>query len=343
MCEILLNILRPKLGNVAYKNFYFFSTKVLPEKPKTPDTTAREALQKILKINAFEALKLLSAHRKLSILHSDLLKNNYKICKQNRLSKKSIRNYPCVLSERNLDSKIDKLKLLPLNLNVSLPLVQLPQKTLSLVKMNINDFMNKLKSFSTTFELPLDKTCEIFSKRLFLISKSSKEIKDILNLYYEHGFTKEDILKDLWILKYSNDFIINRLKFIQNQEKCVMKTWMLRCPEDTLIKHIRRQSENRVILGENSLVQYLSKKLHCGEANAKSLIRKHPQLQHKSLSKMNLMIDLLCKQGFNEDQIFDSSREPTLPGPIYHSGILLPVWTIELLFLVLGTFQLRPK
>lgn len=70
-----------------------------------------------------------------------------------------------------------------------------------------------------------------------------------------------------------------------------------------LFRHIKRETDNRDILGKNSVAQYLSQKLCCNENLAQSLIIRQPQLKTKSLSKITNMINLLYGHGYKPAQI----------------------------------------
>ncbi|KAJ8949593.1 hypothetical protein NQ317_007847 [Molorchus minor] len=99
------------------------------------------------------------------------------------------------------------------------------------------------------------------------------------------------------------------IKLIREQQKLskhfVQKTFLLSQNLKELIEKIKlllgilkERSDTKLILGDNSLAEYLSERLQCPEEVAKYLISKQPALQNKSLTKMNEMIDFLYKQGF---------------------------------------------
>ncbi|XP_030753578.1 transcription termination factor, mitochondrial [Sitophilus oryzae] len=130
----------------------------------------------------------------------------------------------------------------------------------------------------------------------------------LLKLFQDFGFANEELLKDLWIFRYSADFILARCEMIRKYKIVNIRTWMIRCPEETLLKHIRREMENKDILGEYSVTEYLSNKLECSENVAKYLIRKHPQLQTRSILKLRETIDFLYKHGFTSTHICRVSK-----------------------------------
>lgn len=52
----------------------------------------------------------------------------------------------------------------------------------------------------------------------------------------EYGISHEDILKDLWVLKYSIENIQNRLRIANDSHIENIKTWMVRAPPDVFEK-----------------------------------------------------------------------------------------------------------
>lgn len=52
----------------------------------------------------------------------------------------------------------------------------------------------------------------------------------------EYKIEREDLLKDLWVFRYSVEQITSRLGFTK-QHGVKLKTWMIRCPEEVLYKY----------------------------------------------------------------------------------------------------------
>lgn len=68
-------------------------------------------------------------------------------------------------------------------------------------------------------------------------------------------------------------------------------------------RYVARRSDNKQILGNNSLAEYLSERLECSVDEAKVLMIKHPALRNKSMKKMKEILDFLFSQGFKPLQI----------------------------------------
>lgn len=63
-------------------------------------------------------------------------------------------------------------------------------------------------------------------------------------------------------------------------------------------RYLRRRSDNKSVLGDSSLIEYLSKKLECSTEFAKCILVRQPALKNKSMKKMREIIDFLLSQGF---------------------------------------------
>ncbi|KAL1491131.1 hypothetical protein ABEB36_011773 [Hypothenemus hampei] len=300
----MCTVLRPVLGKyLTFESVLLTFQRHLVHKSEK-GKELRKKLQASLDLKEIEALELLShKHVKLNNTSTSLILKNKDICLANDLTKEKIMSHPFLLFERRLSEKIQLLRKLPIALNYTTPLVILAVEKLGIITAKPEETVQKLRKFQNLFNISLKKTFQVLAQKYFLFSKPLKEIEELLQIYSDYNFTKQDIVNDLWVLKYSKNFTLKRLSFIKENGVENIKTWMIRCPEEVLYRHIKRESENRNILGENSVAEYLSQRLNCSETIAKSLIRKHPQLQNKSLSKMNVTIDYLLKEGFTSLQI----------------------------------------
>ncbi|XP_066257232.1 transcription termination factor, mitochondrial [Euwallacea similis] len=270
---------------------------------------AKSKIQNILSMQEADAMTIVSSNKKLLTTPSYLIKQNSELCKEKGLTGTVFMKYPFLLSEACLLKKLDSLQKLPISLETSIPLARLSINRINEIGSERDDIIKRIKDLVRIFGVTQEEACDILSKKSFLIFKNIEDIQEMLKFYYGYGFTKEEVLKDLWILKYSQSLASNRFEFIKKNNISTLKTWMVRCKEDILHKHIKRESENRDILGGNSMSQYLSEKLFCNENFTKNLIKKHPQLQNKSLPRIISMIELLCKNGFTPQHI---CKAPTI-------------------------------
>ncbi|RZC38244.1 uncharacterized protein BDFB_006202, partial [Asbolus verrucosus] len=82
-----------------------------------------------------------------------------------------------------------------------------------------------------------------------------------------------------------------------------MKTWMVRVQPEIFQNYIQRRSDNKSILGNSSLTEYLSERLECSNDISNYLIVKQPALKNKSLKKLKELIDFLFAAGFKSHHI----------------------------------------
>ncbi|ERL86976.1 transcription termination factor, mitochondrial [Dendroctonus ponderosae] len=280
-------------------------TKIVPQPKSTANAAESKIYEKavrsemttLLGIREIDALRLLTANKKLLSASDSLIEENISTCLRHGLTKDILLRHPFLLYETNLEEKLSSLKELPLDLSVTLSFARMGTKYLRNLQLMGKVLTDRIADIQRMFNVPLEQACQVLATRRFLLWKPLSELEEILSVFSEYQIEREELLRDLWVFKYSVDQITSRLGFTK-QHGVKLKTWMIRCPEDVLYKHLKRESDNRDILGENSVTQYLSQKLHCSDIMAKNIIKKHPQLQNKSLLKINLMIDLLYKYGF---------------------------------------------
>lgn len=72
----------------------------------------------------------------------------------------------------------------------------------------------------------------------------------------------------------------------------------------SIIRYVERINNNREVLGNQSLIQYLSEKLDCTDEQAKFLLTKLPALENKSMKKMQEMLDFLYTKGFKPIHVY---------------------------------------
>lgn len=68
-------------------------------------------------------------------------------------------------------------------------------------------------------------------------------------------------------------------------------------------RYVKRRIDNKQILGNNSVTEYLAERLNCTVEEAKVLISKQPALEKKRMKKIKEVLDFLFAQGFQPYQI----------------------------------------
>lgn len=72
--------------------------------------------------------------------------------------------------------------------------------------------------------------------------------------------------------------------------------------------YIKKKLDEKSILGESSLTQYLSKTLNCSDIEANYLIIQMPNLKNRSPMKMQEIIELLKANGFTTQHIIHAPK-----------------------------------
>lgn len=79
---------------------------------------------------------------------------------------------------------------------------------------------------------------------------------------------------------------------------------MVRANPEIFDKYVGRIKDNQQVLGNHSLIEYLSEKLDCTDMQAKTLLNKLPAIGNKSMKKMQEMLDFLYTKGFKPIHIY---------------------------------------
>ncbi|XP_023012057.2 mitochondrial transcription termination factor [Leptinotarsa decemlineata] len=287
-----------KLQNSSYQKVsHQKANSVENEGQSETDKTKIQKLKDLFNLQTPEANEIFGKYKKFAKTSTNCINENYSSCIGLGISKNTLLKYPGILAEENISLKVMTLKSLPLSINITAPLLLLNYNVLcNFVFKEVVE--GRIKIISRLFQVEKSEVCELMAEKPFILSIDINHLTTNLALLSEFGITVEDVIKDLWVLKYSPSAIKERLNLAKSYNVETMKTWMVRAQRDIFDTYIQRKSEKKTILGENSLVEYLSERLECSVPVAKSVILKQPALQNKSLKKMNEIIDFLLNNGF---------------------------------------------
>ncbi|KAJ8920778.1 hypothetical protein NQ315_004919, partial [Exocentrus adspersus] len=254
-------------------------------------------LQELLGIGSIVSRDISMKFKKFHTISQHTIQENFEYCIKNGISQKTLQKYPEVLADTDIPLKILEIRRIPYDINITTPLLSLPYKRLqTFVDEEFKN--NRISSISNLLEVNQSEVCKILARRSFLLSLNLKQLSQSIKLLTDNGITKAEIANDLWVLRYSTNVIKERLHMAKRHNIDTLKTWMVRAQPEIFETYIKRRSDNKLILGNSSLAQYLSDRLECTEEIAKYIMSKHPALQNKSLKKLNEMIDYLFKCGF---------------------------------------------
>ncbi|XP_060516680.1 transcription termination factor, mitochondrial [Cylas formicarius] len=255
-------------------------------------------LQELLRIHGLDALNIIERHRELVHTSTSMIDKNYNYFIESGISHTKLLIYPELLATNDLLEKIDILKTLPHPMKVTLPLLKLSLATIK--RLCENDRIDELSKF---LKLPLPETCCIIAAKPFLVTVDQDHLNESLKLLMDHGIAFQDVVKDLWILRYSTKLLKSKLEYLKKHEIDIKKPWLIRCTDGTLARHIKKDLENKSVLGDEAVIEYISERLCCPLETAREFVHKYPRLRRKSLLKIKEMTDLLYGYGFTSDDI----------------------------------------
>ncbi|XP_050310035.1 transcription termination factor, mitochondrial isoform X2 [Anthonomus grandis grandis] len=223
-------------------------TIIITEDFRSESQKARDKLQNVLDISKHKALNVVESCKKLFDTPSSCISENYKICIKHKINKETVLKYPFLLCDSNLQKKLTVLQKIPIPLNSLIPLTQF---TLIQLKFFMNfketDVVHKINYLCDTFNMNAEEVCNNIASKPFIFTKSVSEIEALLKLLYGSGLTIEDILKDLWVLKNSENHVQKRLEFLKYHNVKNIKTWMIRCLEESLYKNWLQETLDFVV------------------------------------------------------------------------------------------------
>ncbi|CAG9838090.1 unnamed protein product [Diabrotica balteata] len=288
---------------LPFKNYHFIPQLSIKRLASTQvdsnnNNEVSKKLQDILNIRAIKAHTIVTNSTLFSKVSPQDIENNYKLGLSNHLTVENFKMYPNILADQSLSLKLEVLKMLPFNFNVTAPLLLVNYAKL---KTFVFDELaeKRINEFATMFQVDENEVCKWMSQKIFLMSANMHNIKKCKKVLMAAGVTLEEIINDLWVLRYNANTVEERIRMAKENNVDRIKTWMVRAQREIFDNYVRRRSDNKEILGEKaSLAEYLSEKLECSQDVSKYLILKQPALQKKSLKKMNDIIDFLLQKGF---------------------------------------------
>ncbi|GJQ70569.1 hypothetical protein Trydic_g22968 [Trypoxylus dichotomus] len=260
-------------------------------------------LQTLLLVSKEEATEIIRIHRDLCQAPPKLVRDNYDACRKYGVTNESIINCPELLYQYDLHEKLCLANKVSNDMN----------NIVGLLKINITSFKSLINllhtkndhitHFSKLLNVKPLEICESVSKKPFLFKLNLERITESIQLLKENGISDREILNDLWVLNYKKSTVEKRIQFVKENNFEKIKTWMIRAPSDIILNYIKIRSENKLILGNNSLAEYLSRRLECSIEQSNYIITKLPALKGKSVKKMAEIIDYLYNLGIQPTHI----------------------------------------
>ncbi|KAH6921805.1 hypothetical protein HPB50_005004 [Hyalomma asiaticum] len=231
------------------------------------------------------------------------------------LEAKALRRHPAILKvsvvtlQRRMTIIRKEKKSTELSSEAVLALLFCPESLLSSVSENggvcvtLRDRVLLLRE-----ELSLTKLeCLTMISRVPCLLRHGPElVKRKLTILKEGGISKEALFKDPWVFRSSETLMAKRVELCKKLG-IPIRTWMLRCPENVLQRHVQLWRASRRVLGTHSdTPDYLAERLHC--TRLEELVRRHPRLLSIRPPKLKEVLDLLFKSGYTAEQVCQYPR-----------------------------------
>lgn len=145
-------------------------------------------LEQLLGITTFTAMTIADKYKKLSLVSGKVLSDNFEMCIDTGLTKNAIMKYPEILSQKDLNMKIDLLRDLPLKMNDRASLLRLNYKALSNFvehcKKEYDDEykLGRIEILGEILEMSTEDVCEALCKKTFLHSIHLDKIRNNKNI-----------------------------------------------------------------------------------------------------------------------------------------------------------------
>lgn len=137
---------------------------------------------------------------------------------------------------------------------------------------------HRIYYFSKRLEVEPAFVSKYFSTHMFMFEVSLDQLIENLNIMLEFKVSSISILRDLWAFKYLPNSIRVRLERCQKADKENLKPWMIRCTEEILTRSLTISQENKNLLGDHTVIEYLSERLGYDDATIKHIVSNHQQV-----------------------------------------------------------------
>lgn len=135
---------------------------------------------------------------------------------------------------------------------------------------------NRIYFFAKRLDVEPSLVSQHFSTHMFMFEVDFDMLVDNLGIMIAYKIQPINILKDLWAFKYYPKSITSRLERCRDAEKKDLRPWMIRCPEDVLERTLALSKENKNLLGEDTMHEYLSQRLGYNIDLINAIVARHP-------------------------------------------------------------------
>lgn len=145
---------------------------------------------------------------------------------------------------------------------------------------------NRIYYFANRLKVEPSLVSQHFSTHMFMFDLDYDMLVENLNVMLKYEIRPINILKDLWAFKYLSKSITTRLARCREAEKKDLRPWMVRCPEEVLERTLTLSKENKDLLGECTINEYLSQRLGYSIELINAIVMKHPAVTKTRANKV---------------------------------------------------------
>ncbi|GAB1867280.1 mTERF domain-containing protein 1, mitochondrial [Camponotus japonicus] len=275
-----------------------------------------QTLKEILDTTPSETNKILADNPQLKKRTRANVLNNYYNLIDAGVQKNTIMKNAWLLAHENnrLKDKLNCIKILNMNNDQLIPWLRLTQEELTTFVFHTQNDMsfytyNKIEHLAHRLECSIEKLCELTVRHTFLLKIPISYIDKKLNILHEYDVSNKYILKDLWVLRYSENHIRHRCELYKDTQDLEVKTWAIRCPLRIIARAIQRNNVKRGLMTNYSSVnEFLINKLKVDEETLNLAITKSPSILQVNLMKLNQLINILHQNGITSNEILQHIR-----------------------------------
>ncbi|XP_072762362.1 transcription termination factor, mitochondrial-like isoform X2 [Anoplolepis gracilipes] len=275
-----------------------------------------QTLKEILDTTPSETNKIIAENPQLKKrTRANVLNNYYNLIDAGVQKNTIVKNIWLLAHENNkLMDKLNCIKVLNMNNDQLVPWLRLTQEELAtFVFYTQNDISsytyNKIEHLAHRLECSIEKLCELTVRYTFLLKIPISCIDKKLNILHEYDISNKHILKDLWVLRYSENHIRHRCELYKDTGNLEIKTWAIRCPLRVVARAIQKNNVKRCLLNRHSSIsEFLINKLEIDEESLNRAITKSPGILRVNVLKLNRLINILHQNKITSNEILQYIR-----------------------------------
>ena len=204
-----------------------------------------------------------------------------------------------------LEEKLELIeKLQPRDINDFIPLITVSSLMLSRAQKRMQRERkhipegNRIYYFSKRLDVNPALVSKYFATHMFMFEVAFDQLVENLNVMLEFNVSSINILRDLWAFKYLPTSIRTRLERCQKADKENLMPWMIRCTEEILERSLTLSQESKNLLGDSTVVDYISERLGYDIETTKSIVSNHKSVLKVRVTRVRHFLRVLSTTFF---------------------------------------------